>query len=346
MSNYKLVIREINGNTYYSYTFPADIYSKRKRVYGKTEYEVLRKISEEMERRAGGGQGKPQSDSFLDHLEYYFKWSLMPNSKNTNERQKFMVEKYVRNSNLDKNITEITTDDVNDFFHLLVGFVSVETMKELFKIFEATFRAAQNNGVKIIAILDNVELPKRSSIIKEYIPTTEEYLMLRDYCIQKNDIEVLSALQAIITSFFLGLKIEDTAKIKCKDVDLENNTVKVEDRIVKIRPEFKEWINTQEQVGNYKVNAPMSEEDKEKFLFGRTESDTEQMSVDYTKHMLSKLVQKCGLPLGISTKTLERNYVLMLLQEGKSTPEIAEETGLSSKTILKYNAMFNAYHLI
>ncbi len=381
MAEYKLVLKTVGGNTYYTYTFPMDMFGRRKRVYGKTEEEVLEKIANEVERRGGGGAGVPKSDSLMEHLEYYLRWSLAPDTKNKKNRQRFLVERYIKNSVIDKNINEITIDDINDFFKKLVDFISLSVIKELFGILDFTFKAARNNGRSDVISLEGVELPKKSSYVEEYIPTTEEYLMFRNYCIQMNDEKSVPALQSIIVGSFLGLKLKDVAKIKCGDIDLENNVVRVEDRTIKIRPEFKEWIDTvakikcsdvdlenndvrvegrtikirpefkewidtQECIGNYKVNEPLSEEDKNNFLFSKAESKTVMMSVDYASLMFARIVKKCGLPMGVNTKILERNYILMLLQEGMSVSEISNETGLSIKAIKKYSNMFKVYHLL
>ena len=114
MAEYKLVLKTVGGNTYYTYTFPMDMFGRRKRVYGKTEEEVLEKIANEVERRGGGGAGVPKSDSLMEHLEYYLRWSLAPDTKNKKNRQRFLVERYIKNSVIDKNINEITIDDIKN----------------------------------------------------------------------------------------------------------------------------------------------------------------------------------------------------------------------------------------
>lgn len=319
--------RIFNGRDYYyAYRLPPDIFGNRKRLYAKTEKELLAKIEKaKQEKEQNLRTYKPNTKNLSGYIAYYFRHAVGCFTTADIERMKLLFEKNILNSKLDKDIDTLTTKEINSYYHELSEWYPPASIKEINLLVQNAFTLAIEDGIASNVDFSQIIIPD-SSINrgkKGYILSPEEFDVILNYCIDDKCDRYGNNEYMIIVIMLTGLPISSLVNLQYKDVDLERGVLILEDREYALPDEAKQWFTE-----HLKENKQPSDA----YLFAtKNNTPPSRQNVLFT---IGAIAKQCGMPSGVSGKTLQKAYIVSELSKGTSKDVLCQRLGLrSTRTI-------------
>lgn len=331
---------------YYVYDLDEDAFGKSKRLYAKTEGELKEKIeAAEQERKRLILAYKPTTKKLSDYVLYYFK-NAVGNVSSTNiKKQLKLFENAVFGSSFDRDIDTITKEDIQSFYISLSEKFPVQSVRDIDTVLQKTFEISNMENITDMDF-EGITIPEeRATTNASYILAPNEFESLLTFCIDDDCTRYGRNELIIIFSMLTGLKISSLKRLVSKDIDLESRTVFCEGRSIPLSDRTVSWLVTQAVNGKMPVavpegftneegeaiSAPSCKEDEILFTNSGDVSPTMQ-SVQST---LTSITKRCGLPKGITGKTLCKSYIVSELSNGASAEDLCSRLGYRTQISIK-----------
>lgn len=319
MMNADKKIRKVktHGQEYYVCDI-CDVFGKRKRLYAKTEEEIKQKIKNEMEYIERNKNTLPDGCKLKDFVLYYFRTMVGSVSGTNMKKLVNLFENAVFDSSIDRNMNELTIEEIQEFYKSLLNKYAVDNIKDIDiimgNIFEITNKSGRTsldyNAVSIPETDNNISIP-------DYIATAAELDKLLDFCLTDNCQRYKANELSITFMLLTGLSYNEIVKIPCKDVDLSASNLKVNGRTFFLDERTATWLKKM---------------DGEEKLHISNHSDGEMLFLDSTgfKKTLDAILKSCGLPKTITRKSLHKACVIRQIEEGAAPAELYKKYGYKS----------------
>lgn len=363
----KKAIRKVctGKNEYYVYDLDEDAFGKRKRLYGKTEAELKEKIEQaEKEKELKLNYQKPRSDLLKDYIIFYFKNAIGNVPAKRLKHYLHLSENAIFGSEIDKNITEISAMDFQDFLEKMNEKYSGESVKEIYEILSSSFDFAEKNG-KDISDFSEVKIPERKSgrIVTEYILSPDEIVNLIEFCKQDKCTRYGKTELVVVFALMTGLLISEIQGIRVNDIDYDKKTLSMVKRgkkkLFPLSDECVSWLKEMQETGFIRSNQTAENNDADAENKGKSSvTDTEDKKnngvtgissytyIDFEDNpllfsgsraemptqqaiqcTLSAIVKRCGLPKGVTGKTIRKAVIVRELSSGTPAEKLKERYG-------------------
>lgn len=319
-------IRHVNTGTgdYYVYDLDEDAFGKRKRLYGKTEAELKEKIEQaEKERELVLASQRPQSKKLSDCVRFYFKSSIGKINASDIKRLLTLFENTVKDSDIDRNIDELTADDIQRFLDKSSEIYHRQSVMELRGHLQKVFELYEQN-IDFDSIRINDDAQPASCII-----TPSEYEEVIEYCLLDNCTKCGQNERLFLFCLFTGVSFTQAKKLNLEDLDFENKTFRIEKTVYPLSDKACGWL--QEQILAGTLN------EKPLFINGNNVSPSLQ-SIQSTVDAITKHL---GLPKGLTSKTITKSYIVWRIQNGASAEELTKYFGYKDK--FKVQKIYDEY---
>lgn len=323
-------IRLVNtrGNEYYVYDLDEDIFGKKKRLYAKSEEELKVMIEKAAEdRKAELMKQKPQGKGLKEYVTFYFK-NAVGNVPSVNiKRWITLFENAVYGSTVDRDMNEITEKMICDFYAQIIDRYPLDSINEIDEILRKTFTLANSMEV---TDFDYSVIPAPKELMKnmgkqneqtEYIAEESELETMLKFCLDDNCRKYKKNELVLTFALLTGFPIDEIAKLKGGDFDLSVPAVMFKDRQVAVDERTAEWLKRMSDEGKLVFD------DTDKTVFPKIA--TVQLTIN-------AIVKRCGLPKGITKKSLHKAYIVRQLEKGVSPDDLQKRFGYrSADNILK-----------
>lgn len=340
-------IRKVSTGTneYYVYDLDENVFGKRKRLYAKTEGELKKKIKDaEHERDMLLSACKPKKNALADYVRYYFK-NAIGNIPSRKIRQLIILfERTVFGSEIDRDISTIQEKNLQDFYDILIEKFPLESVKNIDAILRKTFELSNQEGITNFDF-KQVTVPEKNAqeVIINYILSPEEFKNMLSFCIADNCTRYGKNELLIVFCMMTGLKLSTIKTLTIKDFDLEKGTVYAEGKTYYLSEKCVSWL--EQQASDGAISLPVVTTDSENMDSENTDSDEGIGIARYTymqdtvvftnshgtsptlqsiQSTLSAVTKRCGLPKGVTGKTLCKSYVISELENGTTVEQLCE----------------------
>lgn len=327
-------------NEYYVYDLDENIFGKRKRLYAKTEGELKEKIEEaEQERNLSLALYKPKTKILSDYVRYYFKNAVGNIPSRDIKRLIILFERSVFESEIDKDIDTITEAELQNFYDDLIEKFPLESVKDIDRVLRKTFKLSNKEGLTSFDF-KKIKLPKNnvSSVNVSYILNPEEFESMLSFCIADNCTRYGKNQLLIIFSMMTGLKLSSIKKLTPKDFDLEKKLVFTENRFFPLSEKCVLWLKQQVSnnfisLANDNIDDKINTENKFIGITRYTSSENNPVFINSNgtsptlqsvQSTISSIAKRCGLPKGITGKTLCKSYIISELENGATIEQLCE----------------------
>ena len=234
------------GRWYFAYNYYDSDFGKQKRLYAETREELeekIRHLQEEEERKLAAYL--PKTTLLKDWARYYFK-SLVSKCPATDLKNLIrLFDTSVFGSEIDKDMTEITVEEMKDFYILLNNRYEIKNVIKADSALREIFKIAGEKGIQTfdyseIPVPEKVADKRFHEVPSGYMPTPEEQKTILDYCLSHSALGSLS--WTIIFASFTGIRLTYTAKLLHKNFNLEEKTVDTGKGIVPLSDECVDWL--------------------------------------------------------------------------------------------------------
>lgn len=337
-------------NEYYVYDMKADMFGKRKRIYGRSESEVYQKIEEALQEQEQKILSLDVGEEKIsDYIRCYFKGIVKNNNTSDVKRQLRFCERAVFGSQIDKNISEINEQDIQEFYNFLSQSYAYESIKDIDKIFKKIFEIAAIRNAKHIDFksltIPKVKLPRDGN---NYIFSPEEYEEVLSFCIEDNCQRFGKNEQLITFCLFTGLKIDTVTKLTADNIDLKNGTITYRigrsnprDITAKLSDRCIQWLSQQADDGSLPLKSGNEDDSAGISRYTCTENTplfTNSNGVSPTlQSIMSSITHLAiwlGFPKNVSAKSLHKSYVIYELENGANPSELYRRLGLSERRMI------------
>lgn len=309
-------IRHVNTGTgdYYVYDLDEDAFGKRKRLYGKTEAELKEKIEQaEKERELILASQRPKGKKLSDCVRYYFKSSIGKINASDIKRLLTLFDNTVKNSGIDKDIDELTADDIQQFLDKSSEVYHRQSVMELRGHLQKVFELFEQD-IDFGDITIDDEAQPASCVI-----SPSEYEEVIKYCLMDNCTKCGQNERLFLFSLFTGLPFSKVKKLNQSDLNFDDRTFTIDGMVYPLSERACAWL--QEQILAGTLNS------KPLFINGNNVSPSLQ-SIQTTVDAITKHL---GLPKGLTSKTITKSYIVWRIQNGATTDELTKYFGFKDK---------------
>jgi len=320
-----------HNNEYYIYDLDEDIFGKRPRLYAKTEEEMKEKIKQAEEKRKFDLQKQtPKGKSLKEYVLFYFKNIIGTIPSVHIKRLLNLFENAVFGSGIDHNMDEITADEIKEFYDGLIDKYPIDSVKEIDTVLRNTFTLSNNAKVTDFDYSDVPvpEIQEDGRSFSEYIAEDAELEKMLNFCLLDNCQRYKSNELIITFALLTGLSFDDIFKILCKDVDLNSAAVLIGDRSFPLEERTVEWLKKMNDEGKLNITDYSSDDE---FLFTTTKATSQTLLLT-----LKAIAKRCGLPKGITRKSLHKACLIQRMEKGASPAELYKKYGYkNAKDVIK-----------
>lgn len=320
-----------HNNEYYIYDLEEDIFGKRPRLYAKSEEEMLKKIEQAEEKRKSDLMKQtPKGKGLKEYVLFYFKNVVGTVPSVHIKRLMNLFENAVFGSGIDRNMDEITADEIQEFYDKLIDKYPMDSVKDIDTVLRNTFSLSNNAQVTDFdySAVPVPEIQEDGRSFTEYIAEGAELDKMLNFCLLDNCQKYKSNELIITFALLTGLSFDDIMRILCKDVDLSTASVLIGDRSFSFDDRTVEWLKKMDGEDKLKISNFSSDDE---FLFTKTKATSQTLMLT-----LKAIAKRCGLPKGITRKSLHKACIIQRLEKGASPAELYKQYGYkSAKDIIK-----------
>lgn len=312
---------------YYVYDLDKDFFGKSKRIYAATEGELKEKIATaEAERTAVLETYRPVGKKLSDYVRFYFKCAVTQEAIQTIKKLTTLFENAVFDSPIDKNIDEITQEDMQKFYNTIVLKFEQVNIDKITDVLKKTFTLAKEAGITCQFNLSDIRktVPAAGTVSTAYIMSPKELESLLSFCIAEDCVKYgVNELVAIFT-MLTGFRFQDINTMKAKDINLEEKTATIDKKKYPLSDQCVSWIESQIEIGRL----PECREENDRLLF--LNSYGNPLTMQSVHSTIRNITRVCGLPKGITTKTIRKAFIVSELENGTKPKEIKDNLHMQS----------------
>ena len=341
--NYKIRQVETDGRLYYFYEMEWNLYGKRERFYASTEEELWEKLQQtEDERLKYLLKSVPENPVLNDYINLYFKGQLSIGSPAELKSDLLFVRTITSGSEIDRSITELSAENIQDYYQKLTAKYSTEEISRLHEILMEIFQSFSHIGIQTTD-LGKVQLPdkKTDSDKSEKVLLSEQEMQVLMLQCQASRNSNNNNTWVIIFALYTGIYLNDIFEIHNSDVRLDDCTVIVGENAVPMCSECMEWLK--ERISDKAVESNVlykNPEQKENIIRNYLQSSPDEYLFTNAKgnqttyypvaRFLKNIAEKCGLR-SITPLLLHRSYLADALKNGASVEELKAVYGHDDK---------------
>lgn len=327
---------KINGIDYLWKYLPDELnlFDRKIKIVGKTEKEIDTKFARRTaEIREQIKQMMPENHTLKSVILAYFRCVIGDVRKLDGiEKMSKMCEDSIFGSKIDKDIEDITLEDISTFYSEQSQKYIKDDLKILHKVIKRAFSISGAAGVTSITleqldeVFDNVTTPRKKGKEADYIPTPEDLDKLLDFCLKGGTKKFWSNNKQKLT--FVLLTGLNTAEAINAEIDIDKlPDIKVKERVFRVDERTEEWLR------NGLANGDLTLED------GRLFENTHTVKQAFFT-TLRGMAAQCLIPTGISPRSLFKGMLVRQVNEGVPIEVISERYNISAATISKYCTMY------
>lgn len=341
--NYKIRQVETDGRLYYFYEMEWNLYGRRERFYAPTEEELWEKLQQTEDDRLKYLLKSAPADAVLnDYINLYFKGQLSIGNPVELKSDLLFVRTMTSGEEIDRSITELSAEDIQDYYQKLSTRYSTEEIGRLHEILAEIFRSFSHIGIQT-ADLSNVQLPDRKTVSdksEKALLSEQEMQILMLQCQASRNSSTNNAL-VIIFALYTGIYLNDIFEIRNCDVRLDDCTVIVGGNAVPMCSECMEWLK--ERISDKAVESDILYKNpgqKENIIRNYLQSSPDEYLFTNAKgsqttyypaaRFLKNIGEKCGL-CSITPLALHRSYLADALKNGASVEKLKAVYGHDDK---------------
>ena len=242
-SNRKIRTVEIDGKTYFGYELDKNVYGERKRLYADTKEELEQKIQQaENERFKSLMCYLPQEPKLQDYANLYFRNAIGVVSSAELKSEILLMKSTVYGSGIDRNITELTADDVEKFYSTLTAKYQSDDIARLHEILKKVFEVAVRAGAETFEF-DEVHLPKYDKNEEQsakYLLSEQEMKLLLNNCLTNP--KYGRNIWTVVLSLYTGIYFADILKIRHSDIHIDDREIISKGNAVPMSEECAVWL--------------------------------------------------------------------------------------------------------
>lgn len=260
-------------------------------------------------------------------------------SESTIEQYKIAVSKLEEYTN--KRFAECEPEDIQGFLRLYAKKVSSVTVRAKYQLISSVYNFLfQHRYINYNPIL-YVEPPKQTVVYKDPI-TDLDLEKIKTVCEKLPEKEAVRNMALIYTFVSTGCRVSELSKIKIKDIDFKNQTIKVLGKGKKERPvvlndktlfRIKLYLDTRKDT---QPEAP---------LFAHLRGEEKSISKDG----ISLIIRKIGIEAGINKLTchcFRRYYATELRKRNVNIQMIASSLGHANLNQINRYSLYNPSEML
>ena len=345
---YSVASYKANPNLY-AYTFPNHLKNlvEHRRVYGSSLEEVKEKILlEEAKMREKLSYQKPNTRLLYDVMEYYFKIELLHHSPRDLELAVQTFRNVVRDSDIDKDILKLTSDDLTRYFKRIVYIYHIGKVRLIYNNLKNMFELFQLNF--LYETLNKVVLPESDTLyILNYIPSPYD---LDDMVAALNDKKKNpsnSTKYLIGFAIMTGIKCYILIRLKPEDFNLEEKTLFLrygkKQCVFELKDEWIDWLKAAEEEGGIRLTRYTNNPDETVFF----DKEGKQIEGVNARRVLSYFLLTNGFPDGITFTTIHKAVIVNLYDDGVPVKELKVKYFLRTyKEIKNFKSEYQGQRLL
>lgn len=280
---------DVNSGVYYIYDF-TKANGDRKRLYAKTEEEILRKIDyTKREEKLYLSIYKSKSICLIECIKHYidnFSLSKIPKTQTKQLKTLFSILNY---SCLEKSIYDIECDEIQNIFNGLSKWYSVKTVNRIYEIFKDTFKVYDIDFFEIQSVSYN----NFNDI--EVILSPNEYNLMINFC--KQSLKFGKKREIILFSLLTGIPFSFLFDLKKKHINLDLNKCEKDGKIYPLNLKAKEWI-----IENFKYYR------QNDYLFLNERGDF--ITLPLVCQTINRIAEILYLPYKVTSKTINKSFTV------------------------------------
>ena len=343
--NYKIRQVETDGRLYYFYEMEWNLYGKRERFYAPTEEELWEKLQQtEDEKLKYILKSATENPVLNDYINVYFKGQLSVGNPVEMKSDLLFIRTITSGSEIDRNITELSADDIQNYYNKLTEKYSTEEISRLHEILTEIFPSFNHIGIQTadlskIRIPDIKAVPDKSNKPERNLLSENEMKTLMIQCRSSRN---SNNAFVIIFALYTGIYLNDIFEIRNHDVRLDDGAVIVKDRTVPVCIECMEWLK--ERIADKTVESDVlykNPEQKESIIRNYLQSNPDEYLFTNARgnkttfypasNFLKNTAEKCGISRSITPLALHCSYLADAIKNGADIEELKEIYGHDDK---------------
>ena len=345
----------VKGNYYYICDF-VHVDGRRERIYGKTEEETRKKVTElEQEKMEYWNSIDLKNRTLTEYIDYYVQFHRGKIHGKKLQAILSLKKLHFENAEINQPVNTLTLEDVQKFYDAIQRNCTPAKVKQVHELLEAIFEFATEHGTALLFDYHEIDTQKEKASDGRYIPTPDELEKLKVVCQECINEDVMKNRRGLLLYIFgilSGIPVATGARIKNTDFDWENGTVKIS-KTVKTVDEYHlpkeclEWLKKCDEDGTLYITGKnpkgcyrgLTPESTEWYVFSNTDLDC--IPVMTQVHQLNYLLERSGLPYSTTFKTIRKAFIVKELLNGVSIEDVCERyclwyKGLAQKILEEY----------
>ncbi len=198
-----------------------------KSVYSKTYSDTKRKLN--IARTGNLSIRKSTINTFEELLYYWLEFNKSKNKQTTQDKYKFLIEKHIKPELGNVKLNRISSVMINKFIDSKTQCLSNSYVRTMAIIIKSALELGIKEQFVFMTNLD-IHLPKQSKHELQILSVAEQS-SLEKYILNNLDFTTLG----IYISLYAGLRIGEVCALKWSDIDFENNIIKVNSTIIRVK---------------------------------------------------------------------------------------------------------------
>lgn len=327
-------IRKVNTGSgiYYVYDLDEDVAGKIKRLYAKSETELLAKIEKaNEEKRIALSYQKPDDTLLESYVKFYLKNAVGNIPSSTIRRVLQTFERVIFPTEINREMETISRKDIELFYKSLSEKYSIDTLTEIHDFLGRTFELSNSLGVTKLDF-SKVKAPERKEGLKvaEYIMTPQELQVMLDYCVQDDCIRFGKGELLVTFMLMTGLRATQIQKIQYEDVAKDFRSVHLKTFDFSLSEQASEWLERHIKTDDPARN--LSTEKGKALFLNSNGNPTALSSIQVT---LDGITKRLGLPKGITGKSVQKAVINKMIEEGVAPEEIRKKYNFKTQDPIK-----------
>ncbi|MDE6834933.1 MAG: site-specific integrase [Ruminococcus sp.] len=319
-----------------------NLYGKRERFYSPTEEELWEKLQQtEDEKLKYILKSAPENPVLNDYINVYFKGQLSIGNPVEMKSDLLFIRTITSGSEIDRNITELSADDIQNYYQKLTAKYSMEEIIRLHEILTEIFQSFNHIGIQTTD-LSKIQIPDKKTVSNKPERNLLSENEMKTLMIQCRSSRNSNNAFVIIFALYTGIYLNDIFEIKNRDVRLDAGAVIVKDRTVPVCTECIEWLK--ERIADKAVERDVlyrNPEHKESIIRNYLQSNPDEYLFTNARgnkttfypasNFLKNIAEKCGISRSITSLVLHCSYLADAIKNGATVEELKEIYGHDDK---------------
>ena len=257
-----------------------------------------------------------------------------------------------------KNVNEITSDELQDYFNSLTEFYSNSSLRKIFFQIKQAFDYCLSKGFIHENPMVDVLTPKSKKQDKVFEALqVDEQKLLTEYILSLS-LEELPYKNCILLELYMGLRVGEALALKIGDIDLQRSIISINKTLTTdINNQICIGSSTKTYAGIREIPIPnfmrdfiieqinIAKNHKDHLLF--TTPDGHLVNHSTVNRQLKNIAQKIGIQSPISTHILRHTYGTRCIESGMRAVALQRLMGHKDITVTlnTYTSIFNKYKL-